>query len=422
MEVIDSFEKKIESMEIAEEDKKIILDFCTTFQKVFSDFVAIEEFMKRISSLTAIQYTNIGDKCEAAYSQNGTLTINDDVHGNKRKSMVYHELMHLVSMHLSKENQKFGVVQGFKIGSIDFNEIMTEHFSTRLLLEEGINDVGGKYYITSQDGVEEYVEYYGTGYLKSARLGELYHKIFGDEIVDGYFNDAIRFQKMFNEKYKVIGDEEFTPMENAVSLSDDVYNNYGNALRVFMINEQEKLQTGDHLIYDYLADSKKIKECLPVRKDRSLSECETTGLPAGIEKYMLRLDEKFVAQYIRPDLIGKQQDAIMLRKKKDFFISLNAIRDNIDKLSPEDVENIEILSDGTLDNKTINISVNGKNIQVYTDGETYLGTQRIEEFSARDLAESFAREPEVVFRIGTEETKRVFRALEEPNRGQQELS
>lgn len=343
-----------EGGEFAEEDKAIIVDFCNTFQKVFSNVIDADELMKRIRRLKKMEYKHQGEKCAATYSQNGTLTINDDIHGNKRKAVIYHELMHLVSMHLPRENPEFGIAQGFKTGSVGMNEIMTEYFATRLLLQEGIEDLKGKYYITNEGGIQEYVEHEGTGYIKVAKLGEMYHEIFGQEIVDGYFNNAIKFQDMFNEKYQVLGDEEFTPMENAVDTEGNIYKNYANALRIFMINEDVKLKAGNLSIYEYLQESKRIKDCLPVRRDVNLERCEITGIPAGIEKYLLKLDERFVAQFIRPDVVGKPQDANTLRKKKDFFIGLNAIRDNIEQLSPEDLDNIEIGSEYNQDSKTMN--------------------------------------------------------------------
>ena len=72
-----------EGGEFAEEDKAIIIDFCNTFQKVFSNVIDADELMKRISRLKKMEYKHQGEKCAAAYSQNGTLTINDDIHGNK---------------------------------------------------------------------------------------------------------------------------------------------------------------------------------------------------------------------------------------------------------------------------------------------------------------------------------------------------
>ena len=368
----------LENGEFAEEDKNILIDFCNSFQQKFSDFVDRDEFLNRISTLKKMQYKHKGEKANASYSQNGTLTINDDLHGNKRRSIIYHELMHLISMHLPRENPEFGRVQGLKIGSEDMNEIMTEYFTTRLLLHEGIEDLKGKYYIKNKDGIEEYVEHDGTGYPPAAKLGEMYHKIFGQEIVDGYFNNAIKFQEMFNEKYKFLEDREGTAMENAVYLWDDVYKNYGNALRIFMTNENEKLNLGTLSVYDYLKDSKPIRDCLPVRKDTRLEECEVVGIPSGVEKFLMRLDERFVAQFIRQDVVGKPQDADVLRKKKDFFIALNAIRDNIEHLSPEDLEKIDMNFQYELSSGNMNILVNGKVIQVFTDGETYLGTNEIE--------------------------------------------
>lgn len=368
----------LENGEFAEEDKNILIDFCNSFQQKFSDFVGRDEFLNRISTLKKMQYKHKGEKANASYSQNGTLTINDDLHGNKRRSIIYHELMHLISMHLPRENPEFGRVQGLKIGSEDMNEIMTEYFTTRLLLHEGIEDLKGKYYIKNKDGIEEYVEHDGTGYPPAAKLGEMYHKIFGQEIVDGYFNNAIKFQEMFNEKYKFLEDREGTAMENAVYLWDDVYKNYGNALRIFMTNENEKLNLGTLSVYDYLKDSKPIRDCLPVRKDTRLEECEVVGIPSGVEKFLMRLDERFVAQFIRPDVVGKPQDADVLRKKKDFFIALNAIRDNIEHISPEDLEKIDMNFQYELSSGNMNILVNGKVIQVFTDGETYLGTNEIE--------------------------------------------
>ena len=375
----------LENGEFAEEDKKIIIDFCNSFQQKFSDFVDRDEFLNRISTLKRMQYEHKGEKADASYSQNGTLTINDDVHGNKRRAIIYHELMHLISMHLPRENPDFGIVQGFKIGSVDINEIMTEYLTTRLLLDEGIEDLKGKYYITKENGIEEYVEHDGTGYIKAAKLGEMYHKIFGQEIVDGYFNNAIKFQEKFNEQYKFLDDGEFTPMENAVDIEGNIYKNYANALRIFMTIENEKLNSRQLSVYDYLRESKKIRDCLPVRKDTRLEECKIPGIPSGIEKFLMRLDERFVAQFLRQDVVGKPQDADALRKKKDFFIALNAIRDNIEQLSPEDIEKIDWDFQYDQSSRIMSVLVNGKEIQVFTDGETYLGTNEIEREQIQNL-------------------------------------
>ena len=45
-----------EGGEFAEEDKAIIIDFCNTFQKVFSNVIDADELMKRISRLKKMEY------------------------------------------------------------------------------------------------------------------------------------------------------------------------------------------------------------------------------------------------------------------------------------------------------------------------------------------------------------------------------
>lgn len=248
---------------------------------------------------------------------------------------------------------------------------MTEYLTTQLLLDEGITDLRGKYYMKDEGTIQEYVEFNGTGYTKAAQLGELYHKIFGDEIIEGYFKDAVKFQEEFNEKFKVMGDDEFSPMENAVSLWGNIYKNYSNALRIFMIKESEKMQNGTLTTYQYLLDSKGIKDSLPKRIDTSNQEYDFPGLPAEVEKFLSRVDDRFAIRSLRPELCGKQTESSLIAEKQQFLMALNAIRDNIGHLKEEDI--IDISYDKSSENGCATVTVNGKKINFYIDGKTYLG-------------------------------------------------
>lgn len=97
-----------------EEDRKILVDFCKSFENRFGKVIDKEEIIKRIGTLQGINGVPRGDKCEAEYSQNGTITINSNLTGSKRKAVLYHELMHLMSMH-QPESKPEWIVQRFKI-------------------------------------------------------------------------------------------------------------------------------------------------------------------------------------------------------------------------------------------------------------------------------------------------------------------
>lgn len=58
----------LENGGFAKEDKNILIDFCNSFQQIFSDFVDKDEFLNRISTLRKIQYEHKGEKADASYS------------------------------------------------------------------------------------------------------------------------------------------------------------------------------------------------------------------------------------------------------------------------------------------------------------------------------------------------------------------
>jgi len=371
------------------ENQDMILSFCNTFINRFPELLSKEEIIDRMSSLNSIEASNLGSDY-GRHSLSGDIEINSKVNftENEKKEATYHEMMHHLSVHYTKiASGREMITEG--LGPIGFNEIITQYLTTELVKAEGIN-LKSKYYIEKEEfsTTEEFMELEGIGYPRIAPLGKLYMEIFGQDIIEPYFKNASKFWDSFNEKFAVFGtiyelpfnsvDMDIGGATSKSSGTEAIYTNYSNALEIFKILEQDKFK-GQIDAYEYLKDSKKIKDLLPKKVDVSKgihSSHSYTGISDTIAEKLSELDEKFVLQYLRPDLVGEQTEPDKIEEKKKMFIVINGLRDNISKLEREDFQNIVFSENEGISTNEYRIDANGVKISAFEREGSYLGASK----------------------------------------------
>ena len=184
-----------------------VIDFLNNFYNTFK-ILSKEEILKRINILEYIGYENkekgyICDSDKACFGSGFYyyIAVNKNVTDkNLIKAYLYHELIHCMSIH--KENGK--VVNGynkiFHNNSI-FDEILTEYYSQKLLVNEDIN-ITNKYIYEQDDNYELSSTYNGCGYHEYMGLASMYDSLFLDSLLEGKFiNNDIFINSLNNIIY-----------------------------------------------------------------------------------------------------------------------------------------------------------------------------------------------------------------------------
>ena len=256
---------------LSEQHKNIVIDFINSFLTTFKDCITREEVLTRINILKYIGFErqeNIGERCgsaDAKFISSSQKIIISNRHktseNNIIKSLLYHELIHVISYHKEKDldscNNKYETYRtGLNREMVDFDEeydgpgfiegelleeIMTEYYSTVLLKKEGIDFKGIsilKNYCFDQD----YVEYHGTGYYNVAALGNIYDFLFGRELLKAKLHDGNNFRKIFNKIFDetdifddMFTDEDFkVPCYSKFVAQRDIMGRYKIACKMFV--------------------------------------------------------------------------------------------------------------------------------------------------------------------------------------------
>jgi len=226
---------------IGDLEKQILIDFINSFSAVFPNVMSQEELLNRLNKLKYIGFENDGvygrvsRTADAHFDPTVNAVLLSNKHKttdlNKRKSLLYHELIHAISRHsendldlgfndnnqertgLDRTTAEFMIIEkGEEEGILE--EIMTEYYNTLLLQYENIV-LGGEHTLESNCSENDYVEYRGTGYQHLAGLGQIYDFLFGDKLKHAKFIDGNEFRKNFNDFFSKTGifDELYQKVE-----------------------------------------------------------------------------------------------------------------------------------------------------------------------------------------------------------------
>lgn len=272
---------------MSEEYKKILLDFVKNFQEVYPGIISQEEIIARINKLKYIGFETEDKKLDSGVdgeffeggSYSNEILISQkhrDASIETIKSLTYHELIHAISVHSEIDedyNSNVSIVRtGLKRDYCLFNpanpddfieenemleEIMTEYYNTQLLKHEGI-DLGGKHTIESFCFGRTYVEYYGTGYMSIANLGQIYDYLFGSEILKAKLVDGNNYREHFNELFKntdifsSIMEEDFASSYSRFVNEKNAIERYKTACKMFMEILKQKYQKNGFVINEFV--------------------------------------------------------------------------------------------------------------------------------------------------------------------------
>ena len=216
-----------------EKFKKILIDFCNNFLKVFPNAISKNELLSRINKLVYIGFEQndirlkVSGEADARFNssfRNIAVSLKHfNLEFNKLKSLIYHELIHAISYHAEIDydtiNKQEICRSGLNRGQVDvviddkydgyyaegdiFDEIMTEYYNILLLEHENINLTQTN--ILSSDFEQDFVMSHGTGYQEIAGLGRIYDYFWGQELLYAKLHDGNNFRNTFNNIFKGSG-------------------------------------------------------------------------------------------------------------------------------------------------------------------------------------------------------------------------
>lgn len=363
---IDDFEEEYIE-QFSEEQMRYIIDFANTFQKTFPDIMDKDTLIKRLSWLKHIEckpYVR-GSNGLTSYPDNEIQYI-DGLSEQDERNVIYHELFHVISYHVEPEHGKQRIIGLYEEGAIligddphtesnIFDEMMNEFYSTKMLKTEGI--VNQYEFVlkreTQVDRSKETVRYHGTGYGKYTQLAGLYDRLFGSDLLNAKLFNKVEFEKKFNERYKDVSvelpDEEETPLFAKVGkqihdtyYGSDLYGAFGTAIEIWKVNEQERIDNNGFNLFDYIKASNELISYLPKRDDQNAYRTDKSneGVPDEIFTKITQMDKEFICRYLRPDILDIQDEEKRNREINSILTIINILRENINELSEQDLENI----------------------------------------------------------------------------------
>ena len=180
----------------------IILSFLNNFYNTYK-VLDKEEILNRINRLEYIGYE---DKTKGYYCNTDKacfgsgfyyyIALNKNVNDkNLIKAYLYHELIHCISLHYENNN----LVSGYnnETSTNIFDEIITEYYTHKLLINENIN-INNKFIYNKNNNYELYSEYNACGYHEYMGLGEMYYSLFLDTLLEGKLISNDLFINEFN--------------------------------------------------------------------------------------------------------------------------------------------------------------------------------------------------------------------------------
>lgn len=206
---------------------EIVEQFANTTLAVYGDVINKEILVRRLNKIQSIKYAELPEGINASWT-GSTIYINSK---NKNipiefiKSLIYHELIHVISFHSEIDEDDFqnsprareGLYrneiipklpngtdsQNYRIFENEIlDEIMTEFYANQLLKHEGIQLSGTETLKKYLFGANDFVKYNGTGYKEYSNLGKIYDFFFGRALLEAKLFDGNNFRKKFNNLFK----------------------------------------------------------------------------------------------------------------------------------------------------------------------------------------------------------------------------
>ena len=266
--------------------KPYLVDFCNQFLKTFPNMINKDELLNRLNKIKKVDFGAISSDGDTNYNDMA-VTIHDKFKNDPErcKSVVYHELIHVVSIHDEKnldygeKNEMFhaGLYRGDAFVTDEYfitenqilDEIMTEYYNTKLLEHEGIK-LGGEHMLCSYGFFgKDYVEYKGTGYFSLAGLGQIYDYLFGDYLMQAKLFDANKFRTYFNETFKDIDyniDAEALPYSKFVN-EEGAFERYETAIKMYGRILETEIVKDRFDINEFVSRNIEFQSMLPKREE-----------------------------------------------------------------------------------------------------------------------------------------------------------
>ena len=351
-----------------------IINFCNTFQKTFPGIFDNEALIQKILTINSMQQVsqlNYGEGGRTEYyAGKNDITYLDNLPEEDEKNIIYHELFHVLSRHTEflyddTAGLTIGGIRQYEANPDDFyeengmlDEIMNEFYTVKLLETEG--EIKEKAYTLTVDNyklnpIKNKFRYFGNGYKEYAQLAEILNYIFGNDLLKAKLISGKSFREMFNQKYKDLdismpqndnlpSAKGITPYERfqfQIGLSG-IYKPFETAIDIWKTNEKERLKENDFNLYEYLKRTNELISFLPVQENNGTfrNDKKNTGIPQNISSKLQQMDSEFISEYINPDIMKVQDEDGRKREINTLLSVINILRENIQDLSEQDIENI----------------------------------------------------------------------------------
>jgi len=351
-----------------DKEKQYILDFCNTFQKTFPGILSKEELIQRISSLRSLKMVDDlkdGYTGETYYGNEMDIKIKEGMQDRDERNSVYHELFHVISYggdtykngnYVTKQGLVFDGIQFIGDGdenyleNHDFDEIMNEFYTVKMLENEGL-------YQQNEDVIHNptksnpsivSTKYSGNGYIHKVYLASIYDNIFGDDLLRAKLFDRDSLEESFNKRFKdlEIKVKEYSEYISqfskiGIQISENIKMAEITAINIWRQFQLEILKSGELDLYSYLKSGNVLVKSLPnIKKDKGFSGDINHEVESDYESRIHETDKETILKVLRPDLVGEQENSKKQKQKTQFLAVIDTLRDHMDDLTKEDLENL----------------------------------------------------------------------------------
>ncbi len=242
----------------------ILLDFINNFYKTFK-ILNKQEIIKRINKLEYIGYENTsrGYICDDDKACFGCglyyyIAVNKDIIDySELKACLYHELIHCLSIHRERSNIVNGYKKPLEFKPL-FDEIITEFYAHKLLLNENIN-FNNKFVYEREQDYTLYSDYNGCGYHEYMGLAKLYDYVFNRNLLYGKF---INTSALRNEINDLIYNYNLNLTYEYFINNDDPIGRYLDITKLFLYKLIDTYNYNCNSNYEIIHNDKRVNEYL----------------------------------------------------------------------------------------------------------------------------------------------------------------
>ena len=221
--------------------------------------------------------------------------------------------------------------------------------------------------------------------------------------------DREKFVKKFNKQFKNLDiktSADYPYMTQFSKIGHQLVKNKDEAnitaIELWKECFKEKHKDKEIDIFEYLEESKRVQQALPQFDSfhSNFAGNMNTSTPFQLLETIRKADEEIIMQQLRPDLVGEQTEPEKIIQKKQFLGVINTLRDNIEGLTREDIENVSYGEMSAYNHSNLSclvINAGQKNFMTFAAEEGYRGSSEFSTLSEEQAIQIFGENREVEY-------------------------